>query len=115
MQADIFSGVERFHGATVGAMKRLGEIHIRTLERLAQHQLNIVRILLEGSQGQLIVLKEARGARELLSSQLQAGSELGQRFAAHVGQTLEIFIDAQDECVGWASEGLHLMANRTFA
>jgi hypothetical protein len=115
MQADIFSGVERFHGATVGAMKRLGQIHIRTLERLAQHQLNTVRILLEGSQGQLIILKEARGARELLSSQLHVGSELGQRFAAHTGQTLEIFMDAQDECAGWVSEGLHLMANRTFA
>lgn len=104
MQADILSGVERFHGTTLGAVKRLGEINIRTLERMVQHQLNMVRILLEGSQGHLILFKEAEGTHELLSSQLQVGSEMGQRFAAHLGQTLEILVDAQDECVGWASE-----------
>ncbi len=110
MQNDIVSSVEKLNKTLIESAKRLGEINLRTLERLTETQLAVASDYLEGSVRQLKVLGESRDVQGTLAAEAKLATDLGEKFIEHAKRTAEIFTETRNELGEWVEEGFKAAA-----
>lgn len=90
----------RHQGACASVM-RLGRLSVRAWERLAQHQLNAARLLLEGNRRQVQHLARAGGSWEVVFQQPPLIAEIGIQALEHALETVEIVMDTREALRSW--------------
>ena len=105
MNTDYLQNIEKFNQATIESAKRLGDIQMRTLEKLAESQMEATAEYLEGGVRQLKVLGESQDVQAAFKAQSRYLSELGTSMVEHAKKTAEVFNDAKTELTEWAKDG----------
>lgn len=105
MNTDFLKTMEKFNQATVESAKRLGDIQMRTLEKLAERQMQATADYLESGVTQLKVLGESQDMQTAFTAQSRYASELGASIVEHTKKTAEVFNEAKTELTEWAQAG----------
>ena len=105
MQKDIVSAVEKANKQFIEAVRRLSEINLRTVEKLAERQIAGAALYLEGGVKQLELLTGAKDAQSVVGEQTKLVAELNEKLVDHAKRTAEVLVEAKDELTEWAQEG----------
>lgn len=96
MQQSLLKYWANRHQRAATSVMRLGRLSVHGWERLAQHQLNGARLLLEGNRRQVHDLARAGGAWEMVFRQSPLAVGIGIQVLEHAVETVEIVIDARE-------------------
>ncbi len=111
MQNDILKNIETLNKAAVESAKRLGDINMRTMEKLAERQIAVAADYLEGSVQQLKLMGESKDVQVAVKEQARLSTELNEKFVAHAKKTAEVLNEVKDELTGWAKDGMKAAGN----
>ena len=106
MQKQILSSIEKFNKSMIDSAKALGEINLRTLERLTERQIEVTSDYLDGGIKQLKLVGEGKDPQGVLSAQSKLATEYGEKFVEHAKKTAEIFAETKAELTDWVEEGM---------
>jgi len=106
MQKQILNSIEKFNKSMIGSVKTLGEINMRTLERLTERQIEVASDYLDGGMKQIKLASESKDPQGVLSAQSKLATEYGEKFVEHAKKTAEIFAETKAELAGWIEDGM---------
>lgn len=106
MQTQILSSIEKFNQSMIDSAKALGDIQIRTLERLTERQIEMASDYLDSGMKQFKLVGESKDPQGVLSAQSKLATEYGEKFVEHAKKTAEIFAETKSELTGWVEEGM---------
>ncbi len=107
MQDDILKNIEKLNKATMESAKRLGEINMRTFEKLTQRNMEVVSDYLEGSMQQLKAMGESKDMQAAAKEQARLGTELNEKIVGHAKKTAEVLDQVKGELTDWAKDGMN--------
>ncbi len=110
MQNDILKNIETLNKAAIESAKRLGDINMRTFEKLAQRNLEAAADYLDGSVQQLKLMGEAKDVQSVVEEQARLSTELNEKFVEHAKKTAEVLTDVKGELNDWAQDGMKAAA-----
>lgn len=105
MQNDYLKNIETLNKAAIESARKLGEINMRTLEKLAQRQIEATADYLDGGIKQLKLISESKDIQAAAKEQARLNSELNEKFVEHAKKAAEVFGQVKDELTDWAQEG----------
>lgn len=111
MQNDILKSIESLNKAAIESVKRLGDINMRTFEKLAQRNLEAAADYLDGSVQQLKLMGESKDIQAAVKDQTRLSTELNEKFVEHAKKTVEVLNEVKGEFTDWAQEGMKAVAN----
>ena len=106
MQNDMFKSIETLNKAAIESAKRLGDINMRTFEKLAQRNIEVVSDYLDGSVQQLKLMGESKDIQAAAKEQARLGAELNEKFVEHAKKTAEVLNEVKGELTDWAQDGM---------
>jgi phasin family protein len=106
MQNDFVKNIETLNKAAVESVRRLGEINVRTLEKLAQRQIEATADYLEGGVKQIKLMGDSKDMQAAFKDQARLTSELNEKFVEHAKKTAEVLGEVKDELTEWAQDGM---------
>lgn len=106
MQNDIVKNIETFNKAAIESAKRLGDINMRTLEKLAQRNIEAAADYLEGGVRQLKLMGESKDIQAAVKEQTELAKELNEKFVEHAKKTAAVFNEVKGELTDWAEDGM---------
>ena len=106
MQNDMLKNIETMNKAAIESAKRLGDINMRTFEKLAQRNLEAAADYLDGSVQQLKLLGESKDFQSAIKEQARLGTELNEKFVEHAKKTAEVLNEVKGEFTDWAQDGM---------
>ena len=106
MQNDIVKNIETWNKAAMESAKRLGEINMRTLEKLAERNYEAASDYLEGGVRQLKLMGESKDIQSAVKEQTELAKELNEKFVEHAKKTAAVFTDIKGELTDWAEDGM---------
>ena len=115
MQKEFVSSIESVNKATVDAVKRLGEIQIRTMERLAEQNIEATSKYMSEGVKQLQSLAGSKDMQAVMSSQSKYVSSLNESVVENAKAVAGILNETRDELTEWAESGMKAVANSPLA
>ena len=106
MQNDILKNIETLNKATIESAKRLGEINLRTFEKLTQRNIEATADYLDGSMQQLKLMGESKDIQATAKEQARLGTELNEKFVEHAKKTAEVLNEVKGELTDWVQDGM---------
>ncbi len=106
MQNDILKNVETLNKAAIESVKRLGDINMRTFEKLAQRNIEAAADYLDGSVQQLKLMGESKDIQAAVTEQARLSTELNEKFVEHAKKAAEVLSEVKDELTDWAQDGM---------
>lgn len=106
MQNDLMKNIETINKATIESAKRLGEINLRALEKLAQRQIEATTDYMEGGVKQLKLMGESKDVQAAVKGQAELTTEMNEKFVEHAKKTVEVLGEVETELTDWAREGM---------
>jgi colicin import membrane protein len=110
MQNDILKNIETLNKAAIESAKRLGDINMRTFEKLAQRNIEVAADYLDGSVQQLKLMGEAKDIQAAVTEQTRLSTELNEKFVEHAKKTAEVLSEVKGELTDWAQDGMKAVA-----
>lgn len=115
MKKDFVTSIEQLNQSTVEAIKRFGEIQLRTLERLSEQQIEATSEYLGQGVRQLQVLAGSKDLQSMVDSQAKFMTELNESAVDHAKKTADIFNETKTEMTEWVEAGMKAAADNPFA
>jgi phasin family protein len=112
MQNDILKNIEALNKATIESAKRLGDINMRTFEKLAQGTIEAAADYMDGSLQHLKVMGESKDIQSAAKEQARLGTELNEKFVAHGKKTAEVLNEVKSELTDWAKDGMNAVGTK---
>ena len=106
MQNDFLKNIETLNKAAIESARKLGDINVRTLEKLAQRQIEATADYLEGGVKQLKLMSESKDMQAAVKEQARLNTELNEKFVEHAKKTAEILNEVKGELTEWAEDGM---------
>ena len=106
MQTDILKNIETLNKATIESAKRLGDINMRTFEKLTQRNIEATADYLDGSMQQLKLMGESKDIQTAAEEQARLGTQLNEKFVEHAKKTAEVLNEVKGELTDWAQDGM---------
>lgn len=110
MQNDILKNFETLNKAAIESAKRLGDINMRTFEKLAQRNLEAAADYLDGSVQQFKLMGETKDIQAAVTEQTRLSTELNEKFVEHAKKTAEVLNEVKGELNDWAQDGMKTVA-----
>ncbi len=110
MQNDILKNIETLNKAAIESAKRLGDINMRTFEKLAQRNLEAAADYLNGSVQQLKLMGEAKDVQSAVTEQTRLSTELNEKLVEHAKKTAEVLTEVKSELNDWTQDGMKAVA-----
>ena len=106
MQTDYFKNIESLNKAAIESARRLGDINVRTLEKLAQRQIEATADYLDGGMKQLKLMGEVKDIQTAVKEQTVLATELNEKFVEHAKKAADVLGEIKDELTNWAQDGM---------
>ena len=111
MQNDLLKNIEILNKAAIESAKRLGDINLRTMERLAQRHIEATADYLEGGVRQLELMGESKDIQAAVKDHATLSAELNEKFVEHAKKTAEVLNEVKGELTDWAQDGIKAVGN----
>jgi len=105
MEKDFVAGIEELNATTVKSVKRLGEIQLRTMERLTEQQIAVTSELMREGVKQMQSFAGVKDLSKLFENQASYMSDFGKRAVEDATKTAEILTDSKAELTEWMEDG----------
>lgn len=92
------------------AARQLGEINLRTMERLVCRQMDVMSMLVEGGLRQVKLASESKAYSELVKDQVEFAREVTERVMEEGRENVKIASDTRDEYRAWLEQGMELVS-----
>lgn len=96
MQNQMFDDYNEMAQGAFEAMRKLGEIHMRTSERLFQQQMDLTNTMLSTSAQGMEGMTKAKGYQELVTTQAKLAQDYGQEYLKNYRDAVEVLTEARD-------------------
>ena len=106
MQKEFAASIEQMNKTSVDAMKRLGEIQLRSMERLAEQQLAITSSVLDQGVKQMRTLAGSKDVSSVLESQTSYFTDLNAQAMDNAKNTADILATTKSELTEWVEAGV---------
>mgnify|MGYP003573427250 CR=1 FL=1 len=106
MQKEFAASIEQMNKTSVDAMKRLGEIQLRSMERLAEQQLAVTSSVLDQGVKQLRALAGSKDVTSVMESQTTYFTELNAQVMDSAKTTADILAGTKTELTEWVEAGV---------
>ena len=88
------------------AARDLGEINLRTMEKLVGRQMDAFALFMESGLRQVEMVAGAKGYKELVNGQVAEAKGLGERVMEESRTNVKLAGDARDEYRVWLEKGM---------
>ena len=106
MQKEFAASIEKMNKTSVDAMKRLGEIQLRSMERLAEQQIAVTSAALDQGVKQLRSLAGSKDVSAVVESQTSYLTELNAQVVENAQKTADILTTTKSELTDWVEAGV---------
>ena len=106
MQKEFAASIEQMNKTSVDAMKRLGEIQLRSMERLAEQQLAITSAVLDQGAKQMRTLVDSKDVNSVLETQTSYFTDLNAQAMDNAKATADILATTKTELTDWVEAGV---------
>ena len=106
MQKEFAASIETMNKTSIDAMKRLGEIQLRSLERLAEQQIAITSAVLDQGVKQMRTLAGSKDVSAVVESQTGYLTELNAQVVENAQKTADILATTKTELTEWVEAGV---------
>jgi hypothetical protein len=103
---DTMSVINEMNEKNAERLNALGELNLRTWEKLAARQMEAMNLLTEQSARQMKLATESKGYSEFLKGQVELAKELSARMMEESKANLKIASEIRDEYRAWGQQGL---------
>ena len=97
MQNEILEMVNQFNANIFASAQRLGDLNLRTFEKLASKQAAMLSDCLESSAKQYEVLTTAKDYKDALAAQSELVKGCNEKFLANLRETTEMMTSVREE------------------
>jgi len=108
----LFSSLTDNSRFTYESLQELGTINSRTLNRLAEIQMNFARLGIESSMEQARLITDVNSYDDLLSAESDLASSYGDKVMGLVRETAELMTDSRDQFVKWTEKHFEEVAGQ---
>ena len=115
MQKEFVATIEKMNKASVDAMKRLGEIQLRSIERLTEAQIAATTEYMNESVKQLQTLAASKDLQGVMDSQTKYVAGLNERVVDNAKKTAEILTETKTELTEWVEAGVKAASDTPLA
>jgi phasin family protein len=91
------------------AAQSLGEINLRTMERLLARQMDALNLLMDSGLRQVKMVTDAKGPNDLVKEQINLVRELSERFLAEGRENVKLATDTRNEYRAWFEQGVQVI------
>ncbi|MBF0176536.1 MAG: phasin family protein [Magnetococcales bacterium] len=113
MDKKVVEQVNEMTKTVLDSMIRLQEINDRTVQQLAQRQLDAVGDFMSSGIRQLKALGETRDLSQVVSKQADMAKELNDRMLEHARQTMDLLMTSRNELNAMMESNLQAILNKT--
>lgn len=106
MPTELFDQWTKFSKTSFGALKELGEINAKVIEKLTEQQLALVTTWVEGSVKQLTRLGEAKGYKDVFAGQSELAAEYSNKLLGIARTSADALTESKDEITTWVEKGV---------
>ena len=115
MQKEFVTSMESVNKATVDAVKKLGEIQIRAMERLAEQNIEATSKYMNEGVKQLQALAGSKDMQSAVTVQSKYISELNESVVDNAKKVAGILTETRDELNVWVETGMKAVADTPLA
>ncbi len=115
MQKELAASIEKMNKTSIDAMKRLGEIQLRSIERLTEIQIEATTDYMNESVKQLQTLAASKDIQGVVDSQSKYVAELNERVVNNAKKTAEVLAETKTELTDWVEAGVKAASDTPFA
>jgi len=109
MQKQILDLMNQYNESVMSSAKRLGELNLKTYERFASKQVDIMNQCIESASTHMDVLGNTSDVNELAETQTSFTKGCGEQMAANLRDYTEMFNDVRDELTSISEEAVSVM------
>ncbi|MBF0625554.1 MAG: phasin family protein [Magnetococcales bacterium] len=113
MDKKIVEQVNEMTKTVLDSMIRLQEINDRTVQQLAQRQLDAAGDFMNSGVRQLKTIGEAKTLNEVVSRQADLAKELNDKMLEHSRQTMDLLMTSRNELNAMMESNLQAILNKT--
>ena len=106
MQNEYLEMVNQFNENVFASAKRIGELNMRTFEKLAAKQAKVVNDCMESGAKQVEVLTSAKDYNEAMAAQSELFKGCNEKLLSNLRETAEMMNEVRDELSGLMEEAV---------
>ncbi|MCI0401719.1 MAG: phasin family protein [Gammaproteobacteria bacterium] len=106
MQNELIQEWSKLGKTTSEALKELGDINAKLIERLTEQQLALINATVEGSAKQTRLLTEAKGIQDVISGQANLTADYSQKVFAIARRTADLLNQSRQDITAWVEKGM---------
>lgn len=106
MQKDMIDSISKNTEGAMEAAKRLGELNLRTMDRLMQQQNEMMGLYMEIATRSFDLLGKAKGVQDLAKGQAELSREFGERSMEVLRKGMDLANEAGAEYGALVKEGV---------
>jgi hypothetical protein len=91
------------------AARELGEINLRTVEKMVSRQMDLMNMFFESGLRQATMMSEAKGYSDLVKNQIELTKDVTERVMSESREAVKFAGDARDEYRAWFENGMELV------
>ncbi len=91
------------------AARELGELNLRTMEKLVARQMDMMNIFMESGLRQVTMASEAKGYNDLVKNQIEMTKEMTERVMNESREAVKFASDARDDYRAWMESGMEVV------
>jgi phasin family protein len=115
MQKEFAASIEKMNKTSVDAMKRLGEIQLRTMQQLAEQHIASTSAFLDQSVKQMRTFAGSKDPSAVMESQTGYMTEMNAQVVESVKKTTDILNTTKTELTGWVETGVKAASSKKAA
>lgn len=106
MQNDLIQQWTELNKTAIAAIKELGDINSEAMNRLAERQIEMMNLYMEGGSKQLEVASNAQNVQDVVAAQSRLFTELNEKLMDNARQTTEVLVEVKGKLAAWVEKGM---------
>jgi len=98
--------INELSGQGYEAVRQLGELNLRTMDKLVGRQMDVLNLFMESGLRQVTMAAESKGYNELFKGQVELAKELTERVMNESRENVKLAGDTRDEYRAWYEQGV---------
>ncbi|MDD2816199.1 MAG: phasin family protein [Thiotrichaceae bacterium] len=115
MQNDLIQQWTELNKTAIAAIKELGDINSQAMNSLAERQIEMMNLYMEGGSKQLEVASTAQNPQDVVAAQSRLFTELNEKLMDNARQTTEVLADVKGKLAAWVEKGMETAKATTTA
>jgi phasin family protein len=115
MSNDLIQQWTEVNKTVIAAIKELGDINSQAMNRLAERQIAMMNLYMEGGSKQLEAASNAQNPQDVVAAQSRLFTELNEKLMENARQTSEVLVEVKGQLATWVEKSMETAKATTTA